>query len=282
MDPIGRHQAAGRAFTAGGVRSFVLDAGDGEPVVCVHGVPVSSYAYRRLVPALDDHGLRGIAFDLPGLGLAERPQDFDYSWSGLGRWALTAIDALGLEAFHLVVHDIGGPVGFEVAAAVPARVRSLTVLNTLVAVDGFTKPLPMRPFGVRGLGEIWLRSMNKPAFRALMKQMGIAGKFDPAEIDAHLDLLRRGDGGRAFLRIMRGFETTAAKQALYASVLGSDAYPVQVVWGERDPALRADVQGEAARRAAGLDEITLLPARHFVMEDQYDAVADRVARIALT
>lgn len=282
MDPIARHQAAGRTFTAGGVQSFVLDAGDGEPVVCMHGVPVSSYAYRRLVPALEDHGLRGDAFDLPGLGLADRPQDFDYSWTGLGRWALAAIDALDLEEFHLVVHDIGGPVGFEVAAAVPSRVRSLTVLNTLVAVDGFTKPLPMRPFGVRGLGEIWLRSMKKPTFRALMKQMGIAGEFEAAEIDAHLDLLRRGDGGRAFLAIMRGFETTAAKQALYEAVLGSDAYPVQVVWGEQDPALGVDVQGEAARRAARLDEITLLPGKHLVMEDLYDAIAARVVRIALS
>lgn len=69
-------------------------------------------------------GLRGIAVDLPGLGLAERPPDADYTWSGLGRWLLSAVDALQLDRFHLVVHDIGGPIGFEVAAAQPGRIRS--------------------------------------------------------------------------------------------------------------------------------------------------------------
>jgi haloalkane dehalogenase len=43
----------------------------------------------------------------------------------LGSWLSAAVDALGLDRFHLVVHDIGGPIGFEVAAADPRRVRSL-------------------------------------------------------------------------------------------------------------------------------------------------------------
>ena len=117
-----RHRASGQVFTAGGIGSFVLDEGprDGEAVVCVHGVPASAYLYRKVVPALATRGLRGIAVDLPGLGLAERPADADYSWTGLGRWLGSAIDALELDRFHLVVHDIGGPIGLEVAAADPA------------------------------------------------------------------------------------------------------------------------------------------------------------------
>lgn len=58
---------------------MVIDEGDGPPVVCLHGVPASSFLYRKVVPELAARGLRGLAFDLPGLGLAERPQDFDYS-----------------------------------------------------------------------------------------------------------------------------------------------------------------------------------------------------------
>jgi pimeloyl-ACP methyl ester carboxylesterase len=45
-----------------------------------------------------------------------------------------------------VVHDIGGPVGFEVAAALPERVASLTVLNTIVEVGTFKRPWSMEPF----------------------------------------------------------------------------------------------------------------------------------------
>jgi pimeloyl-ACP methyl ester carboxylesterase len=43
----------------------------------------------------------------------------------IGRFAAAAVDVLGLDWFLLVVHDIGGPVGFEVTAAALDRVASL-------------------------------------------------------------------------------------------------------------------------------------------------------------
>src|SRR5439155_23653688 len=109
------------------------EAGDGEPVVCVHGVPASCFLYRKVLDELAARGLRGVAFDLPGLGLADRPEAYDYTWTGLGRFAIAAVDALGLDAFHLVVHDIGGPLGLVLWAAMRERVRELTVVHTLVA-----------------------------------------------------------------------------------------------------------------------------------------------------
>ena len=78
---------------------------------------------------------------------------------------------------------------------------------------------------------------------------------------------------------MRGFERTAVKRDLYRSALASDRYPVQVVWGTRDPVLKVDVHGEAARRAAGVDTIHRLPGKHFLQEDQAPAIADLVAGI---
>jgi hypothetical protein len=71
-----------------------------------------------------------------------------------------------------------------------------------------------------------------------------------AEIDAYLDLLHTGDGGQAFLKIMRSWERTRAKRDLYRRVLGDGRYPVQVVWGAHDPAIKLTTEGEAARRAA--------------------------------
>lgn len=277
---IARHEASGRRFTAGGVDSFVLDAGAGEPVVCLHGVPASSFLYRKLVGELAARGLRGIAFDLPGLGLAERPADYDYTWSGLGRFALAAVDALGLKRFHLVVHDIGGPIGFELASAIPQRVASVTILNTMVEVDTFRRVWSMAPFALRGVGPIYLRALNKPMSRALMRLQGIAdtAAVTPAELDAYVDLLRRGDGGAAFLKIMRGLELTRAKRDLYVGTLGRGPFPTQVIWGEKDPALGIATLGEAARRAAGVPEIIRLPGKHFLQEDQAPALADHIAR----
>ncbi len=192
------HEAAGRRFQADGIGSFVRDEGDGEPVVCLHGVPSSCYLYRKVIAKLAGRGLRGVAFDLPGLGLAERPAERDYTWTGLGRFARAAVDALELDRFHLVVHDIGGPVGFELAAAVPERVRSLTLLNTLVEVDGFKRPWSMEPFARRGVGEAYLATLAKPAFRRLFYLQGLEDRSAMAkeEIDAYVDLLKRVTAAR--------------------------------------------------------------------------------------
>ena len=75
----------------------------------------------------------------------------------MGEHVASTIDALELDEFHLVVHDIGGPIGFEVTARMPDRVQSLTVLNTITDPASFTKPPPMRPFEYRGIGEAWLK-----------------------------------------------------------------------------------------------------------------------------
>ncbi len=278
---IAHHRAAGRTFSAAGVESFVREEGEGEAVVCIHGVPASCFLYRKVIAELGRRGLRGIAFDLPGLGLAERPEDFDYSWTGLGRFCVAAVDALELPRFHLVVHDIGGPVGFELAAAMPDRVASLTVLNTLVEVDSFKRPWSMEPFARRGVGEAYLRTLTKPAFRFLMALQGVEDRqsVPKEELDAYVDLLRADDGGRAFLRIMRGFERTVEKRELYMGLLADPPFPVQVVWGEKDPALKLAVHGEIARRAAGVDAIHGVAAKHFLQEDQAPAVAEHIARL---
>ena len=180
------------------MESFVAERGEGETVVCIHGVPASAFLYRKVVGELATRGMRGVAFDLPGLGLAERPEGFDYRWTGLGRFCVAAVDALGLDRFHLVVHDIGGPVGFELAAAMPERIASLTILNTLIEVDRFKRPWSMEPFARRGVGEATSRTLVKPAFRTLMRLQGIEGhvRARPGELDAYVDLLKREDGGQ--------------------------------------------------------------------------------------
>jgi pimeloyl-ACP methyl ester carboxylesterase len=278
---ISAHEAAGTRFEAGGLSSFALMQGDGDPVVCLHGVPVSSFLYRKVVPELAQRGLRGVAFDFPGLGLADRPADFDYSWSGLAGWTGEAIEALGIERCHLVVHDISGPVGFEWAIRNPERVLSLTALNTLVDAATFHRPWTMHPFSIRGVGELWLRGTPKFLFSQLFYLQGVKDRsaVPPAEVRAHIELLRRGDNGDAFLKIMRGFELNEAKQRFFFEGLAQRPYPAQVVWGEKDPARGAGPRHEV-KRALGLEDETLLLAKHFLQEDQAPAVAKAIASLA--
>lgn len=274
------HRASGRRFEAGGVRSFVREHGDARaaPVVCVHGVPASSFLYRKLIPRLADEGLRAVAFDFPGLGLAARPERFDYSWSGLAAWFGAALDALGIRRCHLVVHDIGGPIACEWAVRCPERVVSLTALNTMLDPASFRRPWSMQPFAVRGVGEAYLRSTPASGFAWLFRRQGVASHeaISRAEIDVYRHLIRRGDDGRAFLRIVRGFELTNAKSRLLAEGLGERRrYPARIVWGELDPALGLD-QLEIAKRVLGVTEPVLLPAKHFLQEDQAPAIASAI------
>lgn len=281
-DVIERHREAGEYFRTDGLRSFARSQGHGETVLCFHGVPASSFLYRKVIDELSNRGFRGVCFDLPGLGLADRPEDYDYTWSGLGEFSRKAVDALDLGDFHLVVHDIGGPVGFEVASEMPGRVKSLTLLNTMVRVDEFSRPWVMEPFAYRGVGELWLKSMAKPLFRQLMYWLGVEDResVTTEELDAYVDLLKREDNGRAFLKIMRGFERTPEKSRRYSSAVRDVDYPVQVVWGEHDPALSLSEYGESVKEAAGLEEIRTVPAKHFLQEDQAPAVADCIEELA--
>jgi pimeloyl-ACP methyl ester carboxylesterase len=284
---LAEHRARMRRFVAAGVGSGVLEAGEpgAAAVVCLHGVPASALLYRKVVAELAARGLRGLAFDLPGLGVADRPDPagFDYSWTGLGGFAAAAVDALGLDRFHLVVHDLGGPVGFELTARMPDRVLSLTLLNTLVAVESFRRPWVMEPLAHRVIGPLWLASMRPRLFVTLMRRLGIEDQrqIEDAELIAYLRLLRDGDGGRAFLAIMRGFERTAAKEKLYRSVVGDTRRPRQVLWGAADPALRLRPLGELAASIAGV-ELRTVPGRHFLQEDNAPAIAEAVARVSGT
>jgi haloalkane dehalogenase len=275
------HRAAGRLFAAAGVRSFVREQGRGTPVVLLHGVPTSSFLYRRVIPALADQGLRAISFDFPGLGLADRPVEFDYSWSGLARWTGDAIDALGVERCHLVVHDVGGPIGCEWAVRNPGRVHSLTALNTLLGVASFRRPWTMHPFSIPVVGELWLKSLRPFAMSELFYLQGIANRaaVPRREVYAHYYLLKRIDRGRAFLRIMRGFELTDEKQRFLWDGLAQRPYPARVVWGELDPALGLD-QLRIAQQALEVEDPILLRAKHFLQEDQPVAVAQAIADLA--
>ncbi len=163
---ISGHRSSGRSFTADGLTSFVRSEGDGEPMVMMHGLPSSSYLYRKVIPALAARGFKALSFDLPGLGFADRPTDFDDTFAGLGAFASAAADALGLDRFHLVVHGVGGPVGFEMIQAAPERIKTLTLLNTVVAMDD--TPFAMEVYARYAAGRGWPAPPPPRACRSLI------------------------------------------------------------------------------------------------------------------
>jgi pimeloyl-ACP methyl ester carboxylesterase len=139
----------------------------------------------------------------------------------------------------------------------------------------------MHPFSIRGVGEVWLRATPRFLFSELFYLQGVKDRsaVPRADVYAHHSLLRREDDGDAFLKIMRGFELTDAKERFFLEGLAARPYPAQVVWGRDDPAL-GENRRRAVLRALGVEHPTLLPAKHFLQEDQAGAVAGAVTSLA--
>jgi haloalkane dehalogenase len=268
----------GRVLEVEGANTVLWRMGQGETVICVHGVPTSGFLYRKLLPELASRGLEGVTLDLPGLGLAGRPADFDYSWSGLAAWYLKAIDAAGIIDFHLVVYDIGGPIGFDVIRRVPDRIKSLTVLNTLVYASQFQRPWVMEPFAWPVIGRLWLQSARTPMFYVLIKTHGTRN-INRAEADAYGQLLLGPDSGRAFLRIVRSFERTPAFEQGIKAALKARKFPAQIIWGKDDPPLRMKKYASHLLKALDLESYEAVHGKHFLQEDSSRAIACLIARL---
>lgn len=279
-DVVRRWSALAEPLDVPGARTAVWRAGKGEPVVLLHGVPASSFLYRKVIPRVARHGLEAVAIDLPGLGLAERTRTLDLSWTSLSAWVLRAIDALGIDRYHLVVHDIAGPIGVDVIRRAPERARSLLVLNTPLRVASFRPPPVMRPFTLRGIGRAYVASLTPWTTERLMHLQGVLTDVPSPELRAYSTLLKREDGGETFLRLMRSFELTEALERRIVETLAARRFPARVLWGERDPALRIERWGEIAREVVGVPRIERVRARHFVQEDAPGAIADAIAELA--
>ena len=277
-DIVPAWEALGTRLDVDGANSRIWRVGKGEPVVCLHGVPASSFVYRKLLPELATRGMEGIAFDFPGMGLADRPARFDYTWSGLARWTLKALDAAGLDSVHLVVHDIGGPIGFDVIRQIPERIRSLTVLNSLVKVARFRRPWVMQLFVYPVVGALSTASTRTPLIIPFMRRMGVHDGPRNQELRAYGDLLTRQDGGAAFRKIMRGFERTPEFEERIIAALRGRTFPAQVIWGAQDPALDMARFAPELCDALGLEAWHQVRGKHFLQEDAPAEIAQLIAR----
>lgn len=103
----------------------------GEVVLLLHGFPETSREWRHQMPVLAAAGYRVVAPDQRGYSPGARPEDVDsYSGEHLVADVIGIADHLGAETFHLVGHDWGGGVAWQVAGRHPERLRTLTVVST--------------------------------------------------------------------------------------------------------------------------------------------------------
>ena len=123
-----------------GKRMAYVEAGDGDPIVFLHGNPTSSYLWRNIMPRVTDLG-RCIAIDLIGMGDSDKLDDSGpqrYTFAEHSRYLDAAFDALGLnERVALVVHDWGSALGFHWANRNRAAVRGICYMEAIVRPLGW-------------------------------------------------------------------------------------------------------------------------------------------------
>jgi pimeloyl-ACP methyl ester carboxylesterase len=119
-------------FTRAGLVFDVRDSGplDGTPVILLHGFPQDSRSWGAVAALLNARGFRTIAPDQRGYSPGARPQPrLAYRTSELTRDIIELIRVAGLGPVHLVGHDWGAVVAWQLAAMRPDLLRSLAALS---------------------------------------------------------------------------------------------------------------------------------------------------------
>lgn len=124
--------------------SFIThrDAGEGTPIVLLHGNPTSSRVWRDVIPRLAPNA-HCFAPDLIGMGDSGKPASA-YRFADHARYLDAWFDALALRDVILVGYDWGGSLAMDWAARHPDRVRGLVVFET------FLRPMAWSEWSPRG------------------------------------------------------------------------------------------------------------------------------------
>lgn len=228
---------AAHYHTIDGHRLHYIDEGRGEVLVFVHGTPSWSFDFRHLIKELRSE-YRCLAIDHIGFGLSDKPEHYDYSTQ---RHAQTLTDFLlekDLSDITLVLHDFGGPIGFDFALRYPERIRRIVILNSWLwssELDPeFTRMKkilnsPLLPF--------LYRNLNFSARFVLPKSFGakkLSRSLRKQYTHPFADRTER-NGTLAFAKSLLNDQNWFEQLWKQRSVLSEK--PVCLIWGMNDPVI---------------------------------------------
>src|SRR4051794_4275349 len=116
-----------RTVNVGDVNLHVAEAGEGPPLLLVHGWPQHWWIWRHLIPRLAAR-YRVLAPDLRGMGWSDAPPG-DYAKTTFAADLLALLDAEGIERTRIIAHDWGGYAAFLLALDHPERVERMVALE---------------------------------------------------------------------------------------------------------------------------------------------------------
>jgi pimeloyl-ACP methyl ester carboxylesterase len=189
-----------------GRRIFVHErAGDGPPLLFLHGYPSSSYDWRLVLDQIP--GRRIATFDFLGFGLSDKPRDVQYSLSIQADLAEAVAQRFGGEPLLLIAHDMGSSVATELLARdlegrLAFQLRAVLLFNASLVRERASLLWGQRLLLSR-VGPLFARLTNELTFRRQFG--GIFSSQHPLTADEAADqwsLLAHGDGHRLLQRLI--------------------------------------------------------------------------------
>lgn len=260
------------SLVAGGTRTRLVQAGPGdatEAVVFIHGNPGSADDWERLAGAAGAAGLRAVAFDLPDFGETIAPAGFEHDVPGYAGFVAKALEELGVERAHLVLHDFGGPIGLVWAMMHPDALASITLIDTGV-LPGYRWHSLARIWRTPVVGELFQATATRGAFRSMLSRKeprGLPRDFVENMYD-HYDKRTR----KAVLELYRATDDPGGMSENLIALFAPRDIPALVVWGEQDPYLPSSFAPKQ-REAFPSAQVHVLPASgHWPFADAPDTV----------
>lgn len=245
-----------------GVEVRVQEVGQGDPILFLHGAPISGTSWAWLVAQLRE--FRCLIVDRPGTGLSDA---YSCTKSTLPVFAdqlvADVLDGLDVRRAHLVGSSFGGYCALRSAAATPDRVRRMVLVGCPFPVPGMRLPPVSRLMTLRPFRRL-IEAVPWPVGRVMLHQLGHgpslrAGRIPPELLVWYLALLRwtdtMGNDGE-MLGSIGSFTGVDASLTPSSQQLRSVKAPTMLIWGT------AETFGTTATAQQLVD---LLPAGRLVV-----------------
>jgi pimeloyl-ACP methyl ester carboxylesterase len=248
-----------------------VDQGSGYPVILLHGIPTWGYLWHGIMPTLA-RSHRVLAPDLLGFGYSDKGDNFDRSIARQAEMIDAWLEALGIPRTDVVAHDIGGGVALRLATLFPHRVRRLCVMNT-VCYDSW----PVEMMLQLGHPSVYRKASAKTttAGMKLGLKQGFASSPDDEIMEGLLAPYSTEIGKLSLIRNAAALNTNLTTEI--TRLLPQIRAETLILWGEDDKFQPVEYGERLAGDIPGARHVRIPDARHFVMLDQPDEVADQIA-----
>ena len=265
-----------------GVRLHVVAAGDGaDPlVVLLHGFPEFWYGWRQQIEPLVEAGYRVLVPDQRGYNLSEKPDAVGaYRIGECSRDVADLIATEGRESAHVVGHDWGGMVGWDLGLRRPSAVDRLAILNA-PHPDVYLQHLVANPEQLRRSWYVfWFQVPRLPEavsrrndFRVLertLRETAAPGTFTDADLASYRRAWERDGAVTGMLDWYR-----AAARRPPSPPRDRVDVPTLIAWGEDDFGLTAPLAVDSDQRC-DRSRLELFPeTSHWVQHERAERVSN--------